>query len=1332
MSAHVRTFARDAPTSLPQTVQPTPLQEAYLVGQSDYFELGNVNAHLYEEFDIDDFDIDAANASIHALIDRHEVLRLVARTDGQLDILPSTPPYKIPVVDARDWDLPRLEADLTSTRERLAAHGPSTDAWPLFETLCYRTSDTQYRFFVSVSLLLLDVHTEGLLLNDFLRLYRDLGDLGDPVALSYSDYSQALHDETVAEEDEAWEYWNARLNDLPAAPELPLHKTENATHSAVFRRRRLRMSADKWARFKNHAAAAKITPTSALCTAYAEILAHWAKDPHFTLNILASRRLPLHEEVSRLGGNFGTTLPLAVDCRERQPFVHTARSVQTQLWDHVEYAGVSAIDISRKAARLRGWNSQSALPVVFASGLDMDTSELSAPPLNAREISGALQTPQVHLDHQVYEIGGELISNWDAVENLFPEGLLDELLAAYQALLERLADDESAWQVPAAQLLTTELPPLPTAVDTPCTGILHHAFLQQATNRPEQIAVRADGVQLSYGQVAQWSAAVAEQLKGRGIGPGDLVPVVMHKGWEQVVAVLGILRAGAAYLPIDAALPAARIDYLIGQSDSSLVITQPLLAEDRPWTYPADALPVDTGLAHRTPDDWLSPGPAGPQSLAYVIYTSGSTGLPKGVAIDHSAAMNTIEDINHRFAVNSGDTVLALSSLSFDLSVWDVFGMLAAGGTLVIPSPTELRDPARWLTLLRQEQVTIWNTVPALMDMLTKYAAHAGDLPQTLRLVMMSGDWIPVTLPDRIRQQFGTEEVISLGGATEASIWSILYPIDQVDPSWRSIPYGKAMARQSVHVLDDALQPRPAWAVGELYIAGDGVALGYWRDPERTGQRFITHPITGAKLYRTGDLARHLPDGNIEFLGREDGQVKIQGYRIELGEVESVLQRHEHVADAVVSTHKTANGNVLAAYVVSTSPIDADKLRRDISRQLPAYMVPTRVVFLQQLPLTGNGKVDRGALPDPYVPHSANSSSRSTPRDETERRLLTIWEEILESKDIVVSDDFFDIGGNSFAAMRVMAALRRDLNVKLPLSALFRGATVARLADVVREARNAAEPSKSLVVPIQPDGHKQLFYCVHPVGGNVVCYSSLARHLGDTQPLFGLEAPGLSGEASSSTIEEIAATYVRAVLEHSAGRSFSLGGWSMGGVIAFEMARQLSPTHPECEVVLIDSPHPQSAERTAPTISELAERFLTDFRAGGAPTQREKEQLASLAPDASATEAVRQLRAAGALPPDTDEQQVTTLFDVFTAHTSALASYRGGPHQGTVHDLRANRGVHGGWPAESSPWCTDAANTSVHVFDADHYSLVAEPGVGSLAETLMTLLANPRSSDVLQ
>jgi epothilone synthetase B len=562
------------------------------------------------------------------------------------------------------------------------------------------------------------------------------------------------------------------------------------------------------------------------------------------------------------------------------------------------------------------------MPVVFTSTLGQDQSGRTGLTVArfGQVIHGISQTPQVWLDHQVFEENGVLVFNWDAVEELFPEGLLDEMFGAYCDLLKRLTE-ESAWRDLELHLASQKRLALTKRVNATSApmpeGLLQAPLFRNAATTPDAMAVISDRRSLTYGELSDETKRLAHHLQAAGVRPNTLVAVVMEKGWEQVVAVLGILTAGAAYLPIDAELPSERILYLLDNGQVSIAVTQPSLATTIAWPEAVQRILVESGSIAGYPET-LPNQVQEPDDLAYVIYTSGSTGQPKGVMIDHRGALNTVVDINSRFEVTPNDRILALSSLSFDLSVYDIFGALAAGGTIVIPAASSNRDPAAWLSLIRRHQITVWNSVPALMQMLVDYCLGVGvSLPDTLRLIMLSGDWIPVTLPERIRSLIDQTQIVSLGGATEASIWSILFPIERVEPNWRRIPYGAPMRNQTWQVLDADMRPRPVWVAGSLYIGGIGLAKGYWRDQDKTNASFVTCPKTGERLYRTGDVGRYLPDGNIEFLGRDDFEVKIQGYRIELEEIETVLASHVSVQAVAVGVVGELTGpRHLIAYIV--------------------------------------------------------------------------------------------------------------------------------------------------------------------------------------------------------------------------------------------------------------------------------------------------------------------------------------------------------------------------------------------------------------------------------
>jgi amino acid adenylation domain-containing protein len=494
--------------------------------------------------------------------------------------------------------------------------------------------------------------------------------------------------------------------------------------------------------------------------------------------------------------------------------------------------------------------------------------------------------------------------------------MLDEMFSAYVSCLNKLAENENAWK----ENIGSFIPPSTlqkrkefnsTEVSLPAE-LLHQPFLRQAQKNPGLTALLTADKEITYGELLKASSKVSQFLRKQDIRPNELVALMMPKGWEQIVAVLGILQSGGAYLNIDPDLPEERRKYLIENAGVRVVMIQ--------VDAPDLAIPEDR-IVYRIDDSLFDGAEIEPLAatqtvtdLAYVIYTSGSTGMPKGVMISHEGAYNTIADIIAKFNVTQSDRIFCISSLSFDLSVFDIFGTLAVGAAIVLPNPNSERDADQTIGLLEKYNVTIWNSVPALLELLVENLEQRGkSLP--LQLVMLSGDWIPITLPDRIRKVAPGAKVVSLGGATEASIWSIYYPIKHVNPTWASIPYGMPLANQKIYVLNERYEHCPDWVIGDLYIGGIGLAKGYLADKEKTDRAFVIHPVTGERMYRTADLGRFLPDGFVEFLGREDFQIKIGGYRVELGEIESTLSHHDKIRRAAVKKIVGKDGNeVLTAY----------------------------------------------------------------------------------------------------------------------------------------------------------------------------------------------------------------------------------------------------------------------------------------------------------------------------------------------------------------------------------------------------------------------------------
>ena len=1109
----------------------TGVQQAYWLGRSGVFALGNISTHVYFEIELRDLDLSRLERAWNDLIARHEMLRVVVSADGMQRVLPAVGTYRIVCDDLREYSEAARERYLADLREQTSHRIFQLTEWPLFEVRVARREEHLFRIYVSLDMFFADTRSFRILLQELDRLYEDPSTALSPLTISFRDYVLGLEKLRATElYERARAYWTKRALEMPPAPDLPIAKDPSAITRPRFRRRSCVLDATTWTSLRDRAKQAGLTPSALLVSAYARVLGRWSRGRHFTLNLTFSNRLPIHPEADALVGDFTSLLLLEVDDRDRQSFADFATRTQSRLWSDMEHRCFDGIEVLR--IRNRRTATPLIMPVVFTSILGARTSTDSGGPL-ARALFdsstagtfGITQTSQVWLDNVVSEADGRLTTTWDALEELFRDGVLDAMFSAYESLLVGLAAgtlnlrDGCEATLPEAQVDRRRAVNA-TATDIP-DCLLHDFIREQARRRPFARALVQGDIVLDFASIDRCSNVIAQTLRARGARPNELIAVVMVKGWEQIVGVLGILYSGAAYLPIDADLPQQRIASLLAQGGVRIVLTQRDVAPRVAWPAGIELIPIDTSDLDRPFDGIQTSSPARAEDLAYVIFTSGSTGVPKGVMIDHRGAVNTIADMNRRFTVGAEDRVLGVSSLTFDLSVYDIFGVMGSGGTLVLPDRSRDKDVGHWIELVTKHEVTMWNSVPIIAQLLVD------DLTLTprpsaiasLRLVLMSGDWIPLSLPGRLKAQCPDALLVSLGGATEASIWSIVHVIDRVDDTWRSIPYGTPLGNQRFHVLGPDLSPAPDWVAGGLFIAGDGLAKGYWRDERATAQAFFEHPVTGERLYRTGDLGRYWPDGTIEFLGREDTQVKIHGHRIELGEIEAALRKDARVRDAVVVVRDAKPGDPrlvayvlpadtacdeaaarvahrrawqetheescaaeendrpssvgrdvaerLSSYTGTPSPEDeirdrvdetvalGHRLRGALADSLPRHLVPAAVVVMAAWPLTPNGKLDARALPPPQFRPEA---AWQPPRVPDEERLCALFSQTLGVSRVGIHDNFFELGGDSLSATRIISAVRSEFHGDdgaVPLDVFWRNPTVAAIAELVALRRGA-------------------------------------------------------------------------------------------------------------------------------------------------------------------------------------------------------------------------------------------------------------------------------------
>ncbi len=1059
----------------------TPVQAAYWVGRQSQMALGGVGAQACLELALPDLDLVRLEQALNKLIRRHPMLQTVINAQGQQQPRQDLPPYSIKCHDLRT--LPPKE----QVEQRQALRQASLEAvfdpmhWPLFELSLIRQSEgpegeTGTYLQLRLDALIADATSFLLLGQELETLYRHPEREWPPLALNFGDYMRTF---TEIRKSPAFErdrgYWQERLASLPEAPLLPLLTAPEQLKTRQFKRLSLHIEAPTWQALKTAGAAYNLTPNSLVLALFAASLSCWSENEQFIINLTTFQRLPLHPQVNQVVGDFTSLNLLEIPLRQGL-LADWARQIQQQLWQDLEHSLYSGVEVLRD---LRQHGHSGTAPVVFTGLLGQTLPEL---PLGAELVFAQTQTPQVWLDCQVSESAMGLHVNWDYLTELFPAGLPQTLFDTFEQLLRRLANSPAEWQAPLSQKAI--LGALNSPDQTPSrlaanateqripTQCLHTACVTQALAHPEAPAVISPTRNLNYAELLAEATALAEQLYAHGLERAEPVAIVMHKGWEQAVAVLGILLAGGAYLPIEASLPPERITALLELGQCRLALVQshldlsthlttlpPLHPTFIPVYPPKTALPLPSSTQIQALLQRCSP-----EQAAYVIFTSGSTGQPKGVMIAHQAAWNTVAAINQMHNLQPDDRVWGLSILSFDLSVYDLFGSWAAGACLVLPPADSGREPDRWVNSLQAHGITLWNSVPALLQLLLEYLERSPELRfPALRQIMLSGDWIPLALPERMAARAPQAQIWSLGGATEASIWSNFHPISLPLPEdWNSVPYGKPLPNQRFEVFNAQMEPCPEWVTGELCISGKGLALGYWQDPEKTAERFVLHPETGERWYKTGDRGRYRPGGILEFLGRKDNQVKIQGYRIELGEIESCLRQHPQLADVLVTAPYQGDKlsqRSLCAYYLPRGPISVSELENFLSCRLPAWMVPHQWLAMEAFPLNSSGKPDRQQLP--AIASKASKTTLSAAQSQTETQLKGLFYEVLTLEIHDPEADLLGLGVNSIDLIRLGNRLQQEFGFAPGVGEMFQLRSLRQLAQYYN-APNMAQANAQL------------------------------------------------------------------------------------------------------------------------------------------------------------------------------------------------------------------------------------------------------------------------------
>ncbi|HEU4562239.1 MAG TPA: amino acid adenylation domain-containing protein, partial [Longimicrobium sp.] len=1047
-------------------------------------------------------------------------------------------------------------------------------------------------------------------------------------------------------------------------------------------------------------------------------------------------------EVEELIGFFVNTLVLRTDLSGDPSFRETLRGVREATLGAYEH---QEVPFEKLVAELQPERSLSHSPLfqVMFTLQNAEGGGGALPGLKVGGVGAAMEIAKFDLSLTLAATPQGLRGGLNYSTALFERSTVDSMLGHLARVLEQVAVDADV-RLSQLELLGEAERALVleewnrTETEYPADQCIHELFEAQAARTPGAGAVVFEEESLTYRELNARSNRLAHHLRALGVGPDARVALCVERGVEMVVAMLAVPKAGGAYVPLDPAYPDERLRYMLADSRPAVLLASPSQAA----RFAAAGVPVldpanEAAWAHLPATD---PRPAGlsPDHLCYVIYTSGSTGRPKGVTVPHRGVVSLLADVQRRAPIGEGDGCSLWTSTSFDVSVYEIFSALLAGGRLCIPRDEVRLEAGAFLDWMEAREVRSAYLPPYFLSELRDRVSKSPDRTRLHRL-LVGVEPIPEPLLAEIRRSVPGLRIINGYGPTEATICATLHDVPDTARGERVTPIGAPAANARVFLLDARMRPVPIGVVGEMYVGGVGVARGYLDRPALTAERFVPDPLSGepgARLYRTGDLGRWLPEGALAFAGRTDAQVKVRGYRVEPGEIEAALLEHEGVRECAVLVREDAGEKRVVAYVVGD--VETDALRAHVRHRLPEYMVPGALVFLEALPLTPNGKLDRKALPAPE--YGADADRYVAPRTPVEEVLARIWAEVLKVERVGVTESFFELGGHSLLALRLFGRVRRELGCDLAVATLFVGGTVRHMAEAVRaHGEPAAAPEAAPLVPLRATGTLPPLFVVHMAGRRVSNYAALVKHLGSDQPVYGLQDVG---DDLARPVERIAGEHLRAMRAVQPHGPYHLAGWSFGGVVAYEMAVQLERAGERVTFAgVLDAVAPPFFRNykepdDADMVLGLARGIAAQM---GRPFTLSADPLTGAGLGEQLRRAVEALHAQGAAPDGFDAADLRAHLEVIRARNRAMAAYRPGAYGGPFtlfaaadhpEDFASSFGLRTAEEARTYGWCRLAPAVRAHRVPGGHNTIGLEPHVETLAARVREELAAARAGEV--
>ncbi|OYE01727.1 non-ribosomal peptide synthetase [Nostoc sp. 'Peltigera membranacea cyanobiont' 232] len=1272
---------------------------------------------------VGDLNVKALSEALEELVQRHEVLRTRFEIKDDLPVQAIAPNITItlPVVDLQN------EPDSEKLVEQLALQESKKPfnlaTGPVLRVNLWQVAQQEYILLLAIHHIAGDGWSMGVLIRELSAYYRGIS-TGSSVSLpelpvQYADFAvwqrQWLTDKVL---ERQLSYWKQHLTGAPPLLELPTDRPRPAIQTFRGGTERFQLDSKVTDQLRKLSQESGSTLFMTLLAGFVVLLSRYSGQTDLVVGSPIANRN--RREIEGLIGFFVNTLALRFDLSAQPTFEALLAQARQVTQDAYEHQDLPFEMLVKELQQERNLDRNPLVQVMFALQ-NAPTSAWDLPGLKVEDLPWWFESVRVDLEVHLWEKASDIECVVCYNKDLFDAATIARMMQHFANLLEAIVTNP---QQPVAllPLLTNQerhqllVEWNDSFVDYPQDLCIHQLFEEQVQLTPDAVAVVFEKEQLTYYDLNCRANQLAHYLQSLGVGADVLVGLCVERSLLMAISLLAILKAGGAYVPLDPEYPSDRLSFMLEDTQVPVLLTQQHLVDKLPQNQ-AKLVFIDdiwSEISQKNQDN-LSIGVTA-SDLANVIYTSGSTGQPKGVMVEHKGLYNLAQSQIQAFGVHSDSRVLQFASLSFDACISEILMSLGSGATLYLGTKDSIMPGTPLIERLHDYAITHITLPPSALAVLP-----TEELPK-LQTIIVAGE---ASSAELIKKWSVGRNFFNAYGPTEASVCATVAKCNSED---EKITIGRPIANTQIYILDSHEKPVPIGVPGELHIGGAGLARGYLNRLSLTQEKFIDNPFSDeahSRLYKTGDLARYLPDGNIEYLGRIDNQVKIRGFRIELGEIEAVLSQHPSVHSAIAIVRVDTPGEQrLVAYIVPQKDFvpTISELRQFLKTKLPPYMVPNAIVILESLPLTPNGKIDRRALPAPELARQVLDKF-AAPRNPIEEKLALIWAEVLKVEQVGIHNNFFELGGHSLLAVRLMSRIQQQFRKNLPLTTLFQNGTVEQLATVLRQ--ETISQTKSPLIPIQPTGSKPPLFCIHPIGGNVLCYADLARNLGFEQPVYGLQALGLNEQEEPLTsIEDMAAAYIEAIQAIQPTGPYYLGGWSMGGIIAFEMAQQLLAKGYEVALLaLIDSYVPSLIspisgegdafgnvfdERTLPSLEELddatevAYEFLKDI--AGISNQEislSKEELRYLKQEELLAYILDWVKTANVLPPEFGEQQIHSLFRLFYVNRQALFRYFPQTYSDRTVFLSADKTT-----VEDSGWGKVISSLEEQMIPTDHYTLL--------------------------